>query len=107
MLAGLCLVLITLTGPALLASLGGCGTGETPALPAVLLCSAPGSLSLAESQLSLLPDRLFLSKSPQFLKTDDLGKNINPFSFTEEQKWWIQPGIKSTTYTTEPQQEQN
>lgn len=86
----------------MLVSLGGCSIGETPALPALLL-----SPSLAERKLLLLPDRLFLSKSPQILKTDDLNKKVNSFSFTEEQKWWIHPGIKHTTYTTEPWKEQN
>lgn len=89
----------------MLGSLGSCGTAETPALPAVLVCSASSSPLLAESQLLLLPERLFLSKSSQLSKTDDLSKNVNPFSFTEEQKWWIHPGIKPTTNDTEPRKE--
>lgn len=88
-----------------LAHLGGCGTGESPALLAGLVCSASSSPFLAESQLWLLPDRLFLSQSPQLLKTDDLSKSVNPFSFTEEQKWWIHAGIKPTTNDTEPWKE--
>lgn len=60
---GLCLILAPHSGPALLGSPGGCGTGETPALPAAVVCSASSSPFLAESQPLLPPDRL-LSKSP-------------------------------------------
>lgn len=102
---GLCLILAPHTGPALFGSLGSCGTGESPALLAVLVCSASSSPFLAESQLLMLPDRLLLSKSPQLLNTEDLSKNVNLFSFTEEQKWWIYPGIKPTTNDTEPWKE--
>lgn len=62
----------------LVASLGSCGTGETP-LPVVVLCSASSSPSLAEGQLLLLPNRLFLSQSPQLLKTDHLSKMSTHF----------------------------